>query len=835
MKKYLALGLAAAAAAASAGAYDWTQFNGDARHSGDNTRETVIDASNVARLVPVFQATLPAVCDGAPLVLPRVGTPSGVRDLLFAETRAGDLVALDASTGATVWTRSNPAGGCRINNGSNVCYTTSSPAVDPNRVFVYAYGLDGRVHRYRVGDGQEVTGEGWPQVATLKPFDEKGSSDLTVAVNAFGTPFLYVCNGGYPGDQGDYQGHVTSVNLSTGAQAVFNAACSDHAVHFVEKPGSPDCAHVQTAIWARSGAVYDRATNRLFVATGNGDYDGNASGHDWGDSVLAIHPNGTGAAGNPVDSYTPTNFQQLEDADADLGSTAPAILPAPGYAGRLGLQSGKDGILRLLRLDDLSGHGGPGFTGGAVQTLGVPQGGAVFSAPAVWVNPSDGTTWTFVGNGAGLSALRLSVSGVSATLAGMWTKATASFSPLVAGGILYAASGGSVRALSPTTGASLWSDASSVGGIHWQSPVVANGVLYLADESRHLTAWAPALTPVAATADGEAVSGSSSNVDGLMEPGETAELAPVWKNFGSGAAAVSGTLAALTGPPGASYGIGDASASYTLAAGSSGSCRGTAQGCYRVSVSDPSPRPAAHWDAVATETLSDGSTHRWTIHVGGSFADVAASETFAPMIETLFHRGATLGCTTTQYCPQGLVTRGQIAAFVARIELGGDSAVPVTGLVAGVGRYACGKGGVSLFSDVSPTDPFCGAIHWLVAAGRSFRCDEQAAPGTTWCPASAITRGSFARILARGLTSGDAAVPNVHSDARTGRSYDCGDGKANAFSDVTDASPLCRFVYFIWAKGVVDGFPDGTYHPSAPVPRDQMAKFLVNAYGLTLD
>ena len=832
MRRLLALGLAAAGWARSAAAYDWTQFNGDAAHSGSNTRESVVDVSNVASLVPIFQSTLPSVCDGAPIVVQRVATPFGVRDVLLATTRAGDLAAIDALTGAALWTRSVPAGACRINGGTNVCYTTSSPAVDPDRVFVYAYGLDGLVHRYRIGDGREITGQGWPETATRKAFDEKGSSDLTVAVNVFGTPFLWVCNGGYPGDRGDYQGHVTAVNLSTGGQVVFNAACSDQALHFVEAPGSPDCAHVQTAIWARSGAVYDIQTNRLFVATGNGDYDGNAGGHDWGDSVLAIHPNGMGTSGKPVDAYTPANFLQLQDTDADLGSTAPAILPAPGYTGRLGLQSGKDGVLRLLRLDNLSGHGAPGFTGGAVQTLGLPQGGAVFSAPAVWVNPADGRTWAFTGNGAGLSAVRLTASGASASLSAMWTKPGPAFSPLVANGVLFAAASGSVRALSPTSGNPLWSDTTSVGGIHWQSPVVANGVLYLADEARHLTAWAPARFPIGAQEDAAAVPGSSSNLDGLIEPGETAELAPTWKNFGGATAAFTGALSAFTGPAGATYSIGDATAGYGLGAGAAGNCRGSAPGCYRISISNPVARPGAHWDASAVETLSDGSKHRWTIHVGGSFADVPPTESFYAAIETLFHRNITAGCAPSLYCPSAGVLREQIAAFVASAELGGRTELPPSGLVPGVGRYVCGSGGVSVFSDVSPADAFCRAIHWLAAAGRSFRCDEQPVYGSGWCPAATVTRGSFAEILARGLAPGDDAVPAAFSDAATGRSYDCTDGQPNAFPDVSDASALCRYVYFIWANGVIDGFGDGTYRPDDPVARDQMAKFLVNAYGL---
>ena len=73
------------------------------------------------------------------------------------------------------------------------------------------------------------------------------------------------------------------------------------------------------------------------------------------------------------------------------------------------------------------------------------------------------------------------------------------------------------------------------------------------------------------------------------------------------------------------------------------------------------------------------------------------------------------------------------------------------------------------------------------------------------------------------------------ADPGNGRGYDCTDGKVNVFTDVPDDSPFCRFVYYIWSRGIVEGFGDGTYRPDGSVPRDQMAKFLVNAYALTLD
>src|SRR5262249_55561432 len=140
---------------------------------------------------------------------------------------------------------------------------------------------------------------------------------------------------------------------------------------------SPDCADRRAAIWARAGVIYDAGLDRILMTTGNGAFSPSAA--DWGDTVFSLNPDGTGAGANPLDSYTPANYQTLDEQDLDLGSTAPAILPIPASCnvGRLALQSGKDGVLRLLNLDNLSGQGGPGQTGGEVATSSVPQGGEV--------------------------------------------------------------------------------------------------------------------------------------------------------------------------------------------------------------------------------------------------------------------------------------------------------------------------------------------------------------------------------------------------------------------------------------------------------------------------
>ena len=448
----------------------WAQFGFDAEHSGRNPFERGLVRETVPRLKQRFRIALPAVADGAPAFIAGAATSSGARDLLFATTKSGQLVAVDAGSGTIAWATEAFAG---------PKYTTSSPAVDPSRMFVYSYGLDGFVHRFRTADGGEATGDGWPEVATRKPDVEKGSSALALATDRRGRTRLYAANGGYPGDQGDYQGHVTAIDLSSGAQKVFNTACSGMPIHFDESGDSAtDCAHVQSAIWARAGALYLAETDRTYVATGNGDFDGSAN---WGDSVLALSPD----AGTLLDSYTPPEFEHLDQFDADLGSSLVAPLrPSAGEV--VGIQVGKDGVLRVLRLADMSGSGRPGLTGGELQKLAAPGGAEVLTAPATAPDPAGGGPWVFVANDVGISGYQWDPA--SGGLVTRWTKIPGGTSPVCAGGLLFLASTGLVRALDPETGDVLWSD-TGIGGIHWQSPIVALGNVYLEDETGHLSAY----------------------------------------------------------------------------------------------------------------------------------------------------------------------------------------------------------------------------------------------------------------------------------------------------------------------------------------------------------
>ena len=379
---------------APAAPYDWLQNNGDARHSGNNTQETVLGQSNVASLAFLFQSTLPSAADGAPVALSGVSTPGGVRDLLFVTTKAGHIVALDAISGAQVWSHQNGPGSCKINNGSSACFTTSSPAIDPNRQYVYSYGLDGYVHKYQVGDGTEITGSGWPELATLKGFDEKGSArrspsrrgrrqDLPLRRPTAATSATAATT------------RVTS-RRSTSRRARRRSStpmCSDQTVHFVHSPAfarlrrssSPPCGRASASSTTPSptASTWPRATGRT-TATRRPRLGRHG--------VLRSIPTAAGPTGTRSTATRRATSAASTAATPISAATARRSFRACGYPGHLAVQSGKDGKLRLFDLDELERPGRAGAHGRRARSSTCRREATVQNALAVWVNPADSST-----------------------------------------------------------------------------------------------------------------------------------------------------------------------------------------------------------------------------------------------------------------------------------------------------------------------------------------------------------------------------------------------------------------------------------------------------------
>ena len=447
----LALGGATHGATTARVGGNWTRFGYDAARSNYGPARTGITAANVGKLRRQ-QVRLPGTADSSPIYLRGVRVRGRAHDVFFVTTSYGITVAVDARSGKILW-RFRPRGYSSWAGSDRI--TNSSPIADPSRRYLYAEAPNGRVYKLAVASGRPV----WSVSITKLPSREK----LGTALN-FSGGLVLATTGGYLGDAPPYQGHVAAISRRGRIVHVWNSLCSDR--HRLIAPSS--CPQSDSAIWARSGAVVLPRSGNLLVATGNGRFDGRRY---WGDSALMLTPN----ASRLLHSWTPRNQAQLDGGDVDLGSTAPAILSSALVA-----QSGKDGIIRLLRLPGLGGT--LGHTGGELETLPAPGSDGVFSTMAV--GHGGGTTQMFVGNSSGVWGYALN----GGRLQVAWRRGEAGTSPVVAGGLLYVYNpDGGLNVFNPATGAVV--ARLPAGGGHWESPIVTDGRIALpeGDANDHRT------------------------------------------------------------------------------------------------------------------------------------------------------------------------------------------------------------------------------------------------------------------------------------------------------------------------------------------------------------
>ena len=409
---------------------DWPVFGYDAARHNSSPAST-ITAQNVSQLKQL-KVTLDGTVDSSPIF---------VGGWFVVTTTYGRTELIDSDTGKVKW-RFTPPAYAQVAGSAQI--TNASPAASTDRTAVYAAASDGRIRKLRLSDGKVL----WTTAITRDATREKITSSLNVSRG-----LVIATTGGYIGDAPPYQGHVVTLSERTGRIAhVWNSLCSDHHTLIVPRT----CSSSDSAIWSRNGAAVDPANGTLVVATGNGPWNGST---DWGDSTIVLSPD----AARMLRHWTPPDQKSLETSDADLGSTSPGLLD-----GGLGVQGGKDGKVRLLQLHALPGVNSR--VGGELQTIPTPGGSGLFSVPAIWKG-----TWVFLSTDRGTAAWLLR----GGRLHAIWSNGDGGTSPVVAGNLLYVAGDGAVRVYVPTSGKLVATLPS--GTVHWQSPIVANGHVAVAE------------------------------------------------------------------------------------------------------------------------------------------------------------------------------------------------------------------------------------------------------------------------------------------------------------------------------------------------------------------
>jgi len=450
-------------AAAAVPAADWPTFDFNVERSGVDPTDTGITAANLHSLRRIT-VHLPGTVDSSAVELANATVKGALHDVAIMTTSYGRTLALNAVNGHLLWEYA-PASVNRLQGGSQI--TTASPVVDPGRQYVYVSSPDGFIHKLAVASGRQL----WRTRVTYDPTKEKIAGGLNIADGE-----LIVVTDGYNGDAPVYQGHIVTINMTTGKIThVFNTLCSNIRT-LIDPPSK--CSASDAAIWGRPGSVIEPDTGDILVATGNGPFNGHTN---WGDSVLELSP-----SLKLLHNWTPRNQAQLNSDDSDLGSTEPALLPFHKSV-RLAVQGGKQGLLDLLNLNRLDGSRGPAGPrlGGELQSIAGPDKTGIYSQPAVWKSPS-GRVYVYVTDNSGTDAYWVTA---ARRLRVAWQSSQAGTSPLIAGRLLYVYNlqQGVLDIFNPRSG-HLYRSLPAASG-HWNSPIVVGGriILPVGDDNDHRT------------------------------------------------------------------------------------------------------------------------------------------------------------------------------------------------------------------------------------------------------------------------------------------------------------------------------------------------------------
>jgi hypothetical protein len=140
---------------------------------------------------------------------------------------------------------------------------------------------------------------------------------------------------------------------------------------------TPDTA--DGGIWQSGRGPAIDSSGSVYFETGNGGWDGK---RNFGTSAIKLNVHGSTIV---VDDYfTPHDYEDLNERDADIGSTGPLLIPRLNVL----VCGSKIGILYLLDPNKL-GHMTPN-DGGVIQKLAV-NGGRVMAGPAYWDGPAGRT------------------------------------------------------------------------------------------------------------------------------------------------------------------------------------------------------------------------------------------------------------------------------------------------------------------------------------------------------------------------------------------------------------------------------------------------------------
>jgi hypothetical protein len=394
--------LSAAGAFAQTGVNVTTYHNDNVR-SGQNLHETalttaLVQASTFGKL---FSQPVDGQIYAQPLVLANLLIPKkGTHTVVFVATENDSVFAFDGNnnTGinsAPLWQVSfiNPAKGVTTvpasDLGTNAISPkigiTGTPVIDPNNGTLYVVAATKengayfqRLHALDVTTGAEKFG-GPVVIQATVPGTGAGSSKGMLSFDPFRSnqrPGLILLNGGIyiawasHGLETEFTFHGWVMGYNENNLKQISAFC-------ITANGSSG------GVWQSGDGLAADTLGNLFFMSGNGSFDANTGGQDYGMSYVKM---ATKKGLSVADYFTPYNENEESAQDLDLGSGGALLLPYINGAAHpyLAVGAGKDGTLYVL---DRTNMGKFNSAGNSQIVESIPNafaGHGLYSTPAYW-------------------------------------------------------------------------------------------------------------------------------------------------------------------------------------------------------------------------------------------------------------------------------------------------------------------------------------------------------------------------------------------------------------------------------------------------------------------
>lgn len=360
-------------------AQDVTTWHGNNARTGVQNKETVLTPANVRSLDFGKVFSLPVLGDvyAEPLFLSHYTMADGQsHNILLVATQRDYLYAFDADG-------KNPAQGYlwrRSLLGPNETWlsyhdvgtddiapdigVTGTPVIDRGSGTIYVVAKSKtkaatptffqRLHAVNLADGSE-TRKGPSEIkATTRGLGDGGTTvsfspllnnqrpALLLAKSSVGEKSVVIAWSSH-GDNGAYHGWVISydagdISRQTGA--------------WTNTPNGS-----QGGIWMSGGGPSSDEMGQIFLAGGNGTFDANTGGADFGDSALRLNLSPSGLKESSF--FTPADQNNLNAVDNDMGTSAVMLLPKGDGPVKLAVTTDKSGTIYLLDGDKLGGFTTP--------------------------------------------------------------------------------------------------------------------------------------------------------------------------------------------------------------------------------------------------------------------------------------------------------------------------------------------------------------------------------------------------------------------------------------------------------------------------------------------